>query len=158
MVPKLVALEEKSKEDVLNMFHPPFTPHSVLSHNLKAGADNLAFQLSLDPVLVLKLMLIYKCNTHEYYGFEHALYYEVESNSRVSSTKSALFLFGSKVAHSCNPNITYLIRTCDDKLEYRVIRPIQANDMVIFSHIVHVFDTLTHIRRKESKDTKNFLC
>ena len=160
MISAFMALDKKSKNGVLNMFHPPLSSQSVQSQHLKLQAEYLGRQLSMDSTLVHKLMAISNCNGHEYYGCDNELYHEAprESFSRKSSGKMALFLFGSKVAHSCNPNVTYSSRTSDGKLEYKVICSIKAGDMVTFSYIDELLETPTHIRRTKLIDTKSFLC
>jgi hypothetical protein len=152
MVTAFVALDEESKNGILDMFHPPPKLSIMTQANLVAG------QLSLDPTLVQKLILISNFNAHQYYGCDQERFREGSSFSPSSAGKSALFLFGSKVAHSCNPNVTYSSRTSDGKLEYKVIRPINTGDMITFSYITELLETPTHIRRIRLVETKAFLC
>jgi hypothetical protein len=154
MVSAFLALGEESKDGVLDMFHPPTKPKL----SIVTDANLVASQLSLDPTLVQKLILISNFNAHQYYGCDQERFHEVASFSPSSAGKSALFLFGSKVAHSCNPNVTYSSRTSDGKLEYKVIRPINTGDMITFSYITELLETPTHIRRIRLIETKEFLC
>ncbi|OEU06873.1 hypothetical protein FRACYDRAFT_252779 [Fragilariopsis cylindrus CCMP1102] len=152
LVSAFVALDQESKNGVLNMFHPP----PKLS--IMPEAYLIASQLSLDPMLVQKLILISKFNAHQYHGYDQERFSEVVSFSPSSAGKLALFLFSSKVAHSCNPNVTYSSRTSDGKLEYRVIRPVNTGDMITFSYIDELLETPTHIRRTTLIKSKEFLC
>lgn len=117
MVTLFLALDETSKNGILDMFHPPLSSPTDIS--ILTGR-----KLSIDPNLVQKLITICNCNAHEYYGNDGEEYSEIQQTSfstRLSSPKSSLFLFASKVAHSCNPNVTYSSKTNDGKLEYTVI-------------------------------------
>ncbi|OEU17854.1 hypothetical protein FRACYDRAFT_238282 [Fragilariopsis cylindrus CCMP1102] len=152
MVSAFVNLDEESKDGVLNMFHPPPKLSVMPEEKL------VARQLSIDPTLVQKLILISNFNSHQYFGCDQERFNEVVSFSPSSAGKSALFLFSSKVAHSCNPNVIYSSRTSDGKLEYRVIRPINTGDMIRFSYIDELLETPTHIRRITLIKTKQFIC
>lgn len=154
LVSAFVALDEESKNGVLNMFHPP--PNL----SIMPEANLVASQLSLDPTLVAKLILISNFNAHQYFGCDQELYNEVVASlfSPSSAGKSALFLFSSKVAHSCNPNVAYSSRTSDGKLEYKAIRPINTGDMITFPYLTELLETPTHIRRITLIGTKEFLC
>ena len=73
-------------------------------------------------------MEISNYNTHSYYGSTVEAYAEVQLQVPIiqhHSGKAALFLYGSKVAHSCSPNVAYSSRTIDEKLEYKAIQSIQ---------------------------------
>ena len=152
MVSAFVNLDKESKNGVLDMYHPP----PKLS--IMPEAYLVASQLSLDPTLVQKLILISKFNAHQYYDCGRELSNEVASLSPSSVKKSALFLLSSKVAHSCNPNVTYSSRTSYGNLEYNVIRPINTGDMITFSYIIDLWETPTHIRRIRLFETKDFFC
>ncbi len=76
--------------------------------------------------------------------------------STVHSGQSALFLFASKLPHSCNPNSTHTSRTKDGKLEYKVTREIIEGQIVSFSYIHDLWETPTHLRRKKLQNEDHF--
>ena len=80
--------------------------------------------------------MIRDTNCHSYTGHEVA-YSEVVggafSGVPEKSTKAALFDLGSKVAHSCCPNVSYTSKRRHGGLVYLAIRPIDADEMVTYS-------------------------
>ena len=98
------------QDAILDMYHPPLDGSGSDSDSsdssgvagLREGARELASMRILeephqnDPRFIHKLLAIANTNTHEYYGARHS-----------GTSMSALFLFGSKINHSCHPNMTY---------------------------------------------------
>jgi len=157
MILSFDSLDTSGKSGILDMYHPPLT--SPTMQQLKPQASFVASKLSMDFQLVHKLMAISQTNAHEYFGIPGEKYYETSSVPyKVSSEKVALFLFGSKVAHSCSPNVTYSSRTSDGKLEYKATRPINAGDMITFPYLDDVWETPTHVRREKLLESKSFVC
>lgn len=149
------ALSEDDRQCVLDMFHPPLDHpkmHVWLSH-----ARSLSKFSSLDVGLIHKLLAISNTNAHSYVGTTEGNVY-TESAYSGNAAKAALFLYGSKVAHSCSPNTAYSSRTTDGKLEYKVIRPIQMGEMATFSYLEKLYQTPTHIRRAQLFQSKSFIC
>ncbi|CAB9527677.1 SET domain [Seminavis robusta] len=136
---------------ILDMFHPPLDSPAV--SDLREGAMELAplgifttkGKESVD--FIHKLLAIANTNTHEYYGAQDR-----------NTSMSALFLFGSKMAHSCHPNMTYTSQTDDGALEYKVIRPIAKGEPATFSYIGNLYRTPTPQRRAYLLQTKAFTC
>jgi SET domain len=155
---KFRRLEQCDQDDILDMFHPPFSTPPMMA--LEREAFAIARRISMEPSKVLKILAICNTNAHEYYGNRNQVYFEdLSANGRrTGSGKSALFLYASKVAHSCNPNTSYSSKTDDGYLEYKVIQPIKAGDMVTFSYLDKMWETPTHARRNQLLGTKSFLC
>jgi hypothetical protein len=84
--------------------------------------------------------------------------HEFSHMDQVSEESAALFLFGSKVEHSCCPNVAYSSKTSDGLMEYKVIHPIKAGENVSFSYILDVFTSPTHERRQKLLLQKDFVC
>jgi hypothetical protein len=150
------ALPDGQKNGILDMFHPPL--ESACCRLLRKTASHL----TTAPYAMEKrfrLMAIATANSHEYYGRPSMEYHETTSflGSR-QETKSALFLYASKVAHSCHPNAAYSSKTPDGKMEYKCIRPILTGDMVTFSYQCDLFQTSTPSRREQLQSDRDFLC
>ncbi len=156
-------LSSELKDQLLQLFHPPLDGDSHIIKVLKPIAQQLSLiNNEYDEAAILKLLAILASNAHQYYGSD------IESadnlrqyESMVGSTydgKLALYLFGSKVQHSCNPNATYSSKTSDGALEYKVVRPIKAGDEVSFSYIGDLFHTPTFLRREKLNREKDFFC
>jgi SET domain len=77
---------------------------------------------------------------------------------QVSYHKSALFVFGSKIAHSCAPNVSDTSQTEDGALEYKVTRPIALGEEATFSYIGNLYQTPMYKRCEQLLNTKSFLC
>ena len=114
-----VALDTRSKASVLDMYDP-----RMLTPDLGFGVFMIASKLSLSPIVAKKLIAIDKYTSKEYLISEDGFYDE---------DFSALFLFSSKVAHSCNPNTVFTRRTDDGRMECRAVRSIQAGELVTYS-------------------------
>ena len=157
MVTKFKSLNDNDRQGVLDMYHPDLSSPTIAM--LKTEAAVVARSLGVSVDLVHKLMAISNTNAHEYYGYEGQQFVEIESNAeRIRSGKAALFLFASKVAHSCLPNLTYTSKTSDGKLEYKVTRSLKAGDMLTFSYLDDLWETPTHERRAKLKQSKSFTC
>jgi hypothetical protein len=159
-----LAAPDEDKAIILDMFAPP--DDSSLVQKLRREAMAICascskYTAALRFDMVLKLMTISNINSHEYYGHPSEDFREVLSSltSRLSSGKAALFVFGSKVAHGCRPNISYTSKTEDGCLEYKVIAPpIESGDILTFAYIDASPASPTHVRRQELEDSKEFFC
>jgi SET domain len=150
-------LEQCDQDGILDMFHPPFSAPSMMA--LERTAFGIAKSVSMETSKVLKLLAICNTNAHEHFGNRNQVYFETAATNgmRLGSGKSALFLYASKVAHSCNPNTSYSSKTDDGSLEYKVIQSIKAGDMVTFSYLDKIWETPTHVRRTQLINSKSFL-
>jgi hypothetical protein len=153
---KFNALPEEYRRGILDMYHPPLDSPAMARFALVSRDIQHQYQSSMTCELIHKLLAIVITNTHQYYGNPDSEYEEVFR--RVDSGKSALFLYASKVAHSCQPNTAYTSKTQDGKLEYKVIRAIHTGDMVTFSYLDKLYETPTFIRREKLHHSKAFLC
>jgi hypothetical protein len=72
--------------------------------------------------------------------------------------EAALFIYGSKIPHSCSPYVSYLSKTVDGALEYKVIRPITMGEVVAFTYMEDLYQTPTFERREFLMRTKAFMC
>ncbi|KAG7358331.1 hypothetical protein IV203_014919 [Nitzschia inconspicua] len=143
------------------MYHPPLSASHVVELRLLASA--LAYLgVYQDVEFIHKLLAIVATNGHQYYGepiaAEDGDLRQHETFQSSEAPKTALFLFGSKIAHSCQPNLSYTSKTPDGVLEYKVIRPIAMGDLACISYIEDLFETPTHKRREILSLTKSFLC
>lgn len=153
--------DRSTQEGILDMYHPPLSASPVAALGTVASAlmgrhgyDDAAF--------IHKLLAIVATNAHEYYGEQLAAsggdLRVHETYNSPGAPKSALFLFGSKIAHSCRPNLSYTSKTGDGALEYKVIRPIAEGDLACFSYLDDLFQTPTPKRREILSLTKSFHC
>lgn len=141
---------------VLDMCHPPLnkkTNQLVRKH--KVVATRLQGSHGLDEAQIHKLLMIRDTNCHAYSGKECA--YGSDQQGDVTGM-AALFERGSKVAHSCEPNLYYTSKNRHGGLEFRTCRPIAAGDMISFSYIGQLWTKSTLDRRAECLETKDFLC
>lgn len=154
---KFKELPDKDKDGILDMYSFPLDSPQVLSN--KASILQAAWLCGVEITLAMKLFSICSANAHEYIGRDNESYREVVSYSpRVHSGQAALFLFASKVPHSCNPNSAYTSQTKYGKLEYKVIRDIIEGQIVSFSYLDDLWETPTHLRRKKLQNERSFLC
>lgn len=115
----LCEIDESSREHVEDMFHPPLdSPNYAVqelrgkAEELLAGSNRPAF---CDLDFVHRALVIAKLNAHSF-----------ESGSRL-----ALFKLGSKVAHSCAPNVSYSSKIVEGMLVFRAIRPISTGEVSV---------------------------
>lgn len=139
---------------ILDMFHPP------LDEDPANDGTMFGFPAGMDAQKIRKLVAIANTNAHEYYGRAQVMYSEIVMPDGIDprTDKAALFLYASKVAHSCRPNSSYSSKTADGRLEYKAIRSIGEGDMVTFSYLENLPQTPTFHRRQELMRTKSFLC
>jgi SET domain len=153
-----VSASAEDKEIALDMFTPSFKSSIMLKSS--SIAQSLSFRHHNLPFETIhKLVGVIEINAHEYYGHRDSQYAEVTTfASRLSSGRTALFAFGSKVSHSCFPNVSYSSKTQDGCLEYKVIRTIKKGETVSFSYIEKLFTTPTYLRRAALIASKEFYC
>jgi len=150
---KFESLTDEDRYGVLDMYHPSLDTKQM--QELLPTALDLASRSTistLDTAIIHKLLAIVYTNAHEYYN-------DGETSSEVPSQHqqhTALFLYGSKVAHSCHPNATYKIS--NGNLEYIAVRPIKEGEAVSISYLGLVYETPTHVRRKKLYRSRGFLC
>lgn len=90
MTSVFLALDKEIQHGILDMYHPPLSSQNSQFVELRSQeARIVGSKLSVDEKLVEKLIAICDYNAHKY-----------------STGKLAPFLYGSKVAHSCSPNVT----------------------------------------------------
>lgn len=89
----------------------------------------------------------------------HKLLIKFVSNSYTyKDAECALPLFGSKIQHSCHPNLGYTSFTDDGCVEHRVIRPIKKGDIACVSYLSGVYELPTPQRRLQLLESKSFVC
>lgn len=147
------------KDIVLDMFTPPATSTLMLQAAVIAGMCGVTYPRAstLGRETMTKLVGVEMANAHAYYGRE-ALPYSENIGGPTGTERSALFAYASKVAHSCSPNVGYTSKTRDGCLEYKVIRPINAGDMITMSYVGELFSNSTIDRRKKLWGSKCFFC
>lgn len=161
---KFAAADESTQNGILDMYHPPLSAPSVSSfaavaHWLKK------FGVFNDVVFIHKLLAIMATNAHEYFGTMSSsldgdlTQYEQVGVGKVNNTdKAALFIHGSKIPHSCSPNVAYSSKTIDGALEYKVVRPITAGEVVTFTYMEDLYQTPSFELREFLMRTKAFVC
>jgi hypothetical protein len=94
-----------TQQAILDMYHPPLSAPAIVG--LKKAALALCLSgVGIDVALIHKLLIV-ATNAHQYYGERVAAaggdmrLYETVSISEAPN--SALFVYGSKIAHSCQP-------------------------------------------------------
>jgi hypothetical protein len=162
---KFAAADESVQNGILDMYHPPLSAPSVRS--LATAAHWLRKSgVFVDVEFIHKLLAIMATNAHEYYGTmsnstdgDLTQYEQVGVVGKVNNTgKAALYIYGSKIPHSCSPNVSYSSKTVDGALEYKVIRPITAGEVVAFTYMDDLYQTPTFERREFLMRTKAFMC
>ena len=161
-IKKFMTADETTKTAILDMYHPPLSAPSVVG--LKGMAHRIA---AGDANFIHKLLAIWITNAHQYYGEKVVAeggdlrqYEQMRGDAAagVPTKLTALFVYGSKIAHSCAPNLTYSSQTDDGALEYKVIRPIGQGEVVTFSYIAGLYNTPTDKRREKLMQSKSFYC
>eukprot|EP00980_Cylindrotheca_fusiformis_P013460 scaffold3437_cov113-Cylindrotheca_fusiformis.AAC.27 len=106
----------------------------------------------IDPTLARTLVEIALINAHAYQpegttteGYDSEL------------SKAALFTMGSKVEHSCAPNISFETSS-KGLLEYVTQVPIFKNERLSISYQSHVYEESRSQRRQNIHESKGFLC
>jgi hypothetical protein len=137
---RFLELDEEIQVGIIDMFYQPL--QSSMGKSLIEPAKIL-YMLGVieDFNLIHQLLSIYATNAHQY-----------------QDNNSALPIFGSKIPHSCLPNVGYSSQTTDGCLEYKVIRPIQKGEVVSSSYLSDLFETPTPERREILLHTKSFYC
>lgn len=137
---------------ILDMCHPDLdqSGNALVSFN-RGRADELCRVHGMEAEHIHKLLMIREMNGHQYTGHE-TVYGDKKSE------KAALFSRGSKVAHSCRPNLAYTSKTRHGGLEYRACRPIAPGEMITFSYDDELWTKNTLERRTHLLETKNFIC
>jgi hypothetical protein len=170
------------KTNILTMHYPPLDGDSSIVTRLRPAAQMLAVSScnssssggssssssrhhQYDAPFILKLLAIIATNAHQYYGYQQQSsddndenLHKYEETHQTKCEKTALYLFASKVQHSCDPNVSYTSKTHDGALEYKVIKPIQAGDEISFSYITDLYHTPTFQRRRKLQAEKDFVC
>mmetsp|Transcript_44091 Transcript_44091/g.101907 ORF Transcript_44091/g.101907 Transcript_44091/m.101907 type:complete len:516 (-) Transcript_44091:84-1631(-) len=100
-----------------------------------------------------KLLLIVDSNAHQFLDNN-------DTEQTALHNQTALFERGSKITHSCRPNLEYnLKRTATTGAqEHIAIRPIEAGDELTDSYITDYWTTPTLERRAQLLYTKDFVC
>jgi len=138
------------QDGIRDMFHPPLDSSSPTMFSLIVVSTRLAATWSdaYSVGFIYKLLAIVSTNAHEYYGFVNSTstgnlreHETIGAPSRRS--RAALFITGSKIQHSCDPNVFHTSQTNDGALEYKAIRPIKAGEPISFSYLTGEYETAT---------------
>jgi hypothetical protein len=161
---KFAAVDDSIQDGILDMYHPPLSAPSVSSLAPVALWLKKSGPFK-DVEFIHKLLAIMATNAHEYFGTMSSVTdgdltrYEQAGVGTVNNTgKAALFIYGSKIPHSCDPNVSYSSRTIDGALEYKVIRPIAMGEVVAFTYMKDLYQTPTFERQEYLMRTKAFMC
>ena len=131
-------LTKEYQDDVLNFHCPDFKNNNVDSYLLEYSSKyyyrkmivdmfvSMGYFKSLDKDTIMRLLLINDSNAHTFTGF---------NGSWGHGSKAALFKMGSKMEHSCKPNVTYSSRNKVNKLVYTASDSIAAGSRLSFTYI-----------------------
>ena len=156
---KFLTSSDSTKGQILDMYHPPLETEipsfsairrmsSMLSRNKKLA--------NLSENEIYTLLLIAAINAHAYYGFSQEMQ-EIPHAKAGNGYSSALFLLGSKIAHSCNPNVLHSSKQ-GPFIRFICIRKISKGDILFASYLEDLFSTPRQERRQKLMETKLFLC
>lgn len=159
MIQAFASASTEVRQEVLRLSHPSLASPLGKSYENHARRLVQAKSVKLPVTQVQRLLMINDCNTHAFRGLE-----ELSGPVEVPATMEteygcpfkAIFLIGSKVEHSCIPNVAY--QTKCGHLMYRAVRPIRAGERVSFPYICpHPEQSLSE-RRSLLETGKLFLC
>jgi hypothetical protein len=94
-------------------------------------------------------------NAHAFQA-HHTVDIVASDTTSVPRTYHALFTLGSRVEHSCSPNLTFI--TKGGKLEYLAETSIKPNDRLSISYLGSVYERPRRHRRSFLKENKVFTC
>ena len=121
---------------------------------------NIAEELGVQHDQVKTLVLIDRFNAHEFRGLKDTKAYDsamIGLSSSYHASFAALYRIGSKVEHSCFPNVSYSSKT--GGLVYTATRPIEPGDRLSYSYSDGAaLDCPVEERQAEMQRCKAFLC
>lgn len=139
---------DEARSLVLDCYSPPLNEvsRSVLLTGLMKVVDvakTYKWSANFDKETLRKVVLIKACNAHGYYS--------------QSSSAAALYTFGSKLRHSCVPNVVYTSqRRSDGKGSFVAKKRIHSGDGLFISYI-SIFQS-TIMRNLELLENYLFTC
>jgi hypothetical protein len=115
---------------VLDMFHPPLDGDSARTSARRDDAALLARRAGMDAPRVHKLLLIVDSNAHQFLDANDSSQEQTALEQAAQVQHTALFERGSKISHSCRPNLEYNLKrtAAAGAQEHHAIRPIKADD------------------------------
>ena len=155
------AADQEIQDSILDMAHPPLNDSVRAAQRRRDASNYLTFigdSSEEKQNIVQLLLLIADTNAHSYTGHTTAFTESSGSSMYSAESNSALFKVGSKVAHSCLPNVSYYSKNSHGSLTYVAIREIEDGDMITFSYIGDLWTTPTQGRRAALLASKNFIC
>jgi hypothetical protein len=121
--------------------------------NDQITSDLRTYNEQMDPSLARNLVEIALINAHAFQPEGTGSYSEHE----LSESKAALFTMGSKIEHSCAPNISFETSPTG-LLEYVTEMPIAKKQRLSISYQSHVYEESRQHRRQNIRESKGFLC
>jgi hypothetical protein len=151
-----LALPSAQQQQVLDMKYPELltTPRMARYIPVAEELHKNPKCSSLSVEQIHTLIAVAESNCHQYYGTGSL----AELKAKPTTAKAALFYLGSKVNHSCRPNLQYSSQNSDGHLKYKAICDIKEGDELTFSYIGELFSTMSAQRRATLKAEKNFDC
>lgn len=105
--------------------------------------------------LAEQLIAVVDANAHAFQA-QHTIDMVATPTNAVPRTYHALFTLGSRVEHSCSPNMTFI--TIGGKLEYFAEMNIKSGDRLSISYLGSVYERPRKQRQAFLKENKVFLC
>jgi hypothetical protein len=156
---KFLTSSDSIQGQILDMYHPPLETEIPSFSALRVLSSALSRKKQLAELSenkIYKLLLTSAINAHAYFGFRPAMQ-EVPNAKAGTTPSSALFFLGSKLAHSCNPNVLNSSKQ-GPFMSFVCIRKISKGDILFASYILDLFSTPRHERREMLMETKFFRC
>lgn len=111
--------------------------------------QNPTVQDILSLTIAKKIMRIIDCNAHNYFDME---------DDGDGKDFMALFALGSKVEHSCAPNLAYTTQYSGKFLQYTATQPIARGERVSISYDTTSFALPRAQRQEFLQQTQDFTC
>jgi hypothetical protein len=95
------------------------------------------YNVEMSVTEIFKVLSVISFNCHQFVGSstEYAEKVITQGNTSFDETKrSALFYYGSKVAHSCEPNLIYTSKRIKGCMSYLALKEIKMGEMLTFDY------------------------
>ena len=129
----------------------------LLVHQYNQYIQNDPAKKEILPLALAELLIgVVDANAHAFQSEHTVDIVATSTNNAVPKTYHALFTLGSRVEHSCSPNLTFI--TQGGKLEYVAELNIKSGDRLAISYMGSVYERPRKQRRGFLKENKMFFC
>lgn len=165
---------EETKRAILEMHHTPIPAgeegivfilmdprQRMIADELRRfyASSSVEYQMELHEALARNLVAVVDANAHSYTTRDagSVLSKSAGDDPNTLPDTLALYALGSKLEHSCAPNVSYR-NTRDGMLEYIAETPIKEGDRVTFSYAPNIFEKSREYRRLSLETDRQFVC